>query len=410
MSDTPDFENVLLSDAFFTDPYPIYKRMREHAPVYWSPKLSSWLVTRYADCGTVLDDHETFSAAGRVAYLLDTLPDDMLEDVVPLRRHYAVGLAHSDPPAHTRLRRILRQGVNPKIARMRGGRIREIVDSLLAPLKETQEFDFIRQFAYPLPATVIAEMLGAPVVDIGRFKAWADDIAALFEQGGRMGPDAARKGLKSLREIRAYIGDMIARIRKEPGDDIMSMLVNAQSDEDVLSQEELIATAVTLFVAGHETTTNLLGLSLAALLRHPDQMRKLRDNPSLIANAVDEFLRFDSVIPRAWRIATRDTAIAGTCIKKGQMVMAMLGAANRDPDAFDDPDRLNVERKNIRHVGFGRGIHVCIGAPLARLEADIALQALLQSFPRLTLVADGIKWRRDIAIRGPKELRLSTAC
>ena len=400
-------EDFLLSSEFFRDPYPFYQQMRDHTPVYWSPKLSSWLVTRYADCQAMLDDPETFSSSGRVAYLLDQLPADMQARVEPLRRHYAVGLAHSDRPAHTRLRNVMRKGISPAAVHQQRTRIEAIVDELLTPLESREEIEFIQEFAYPLPATVIVEMIGAPVEDIEKFKGWADDIAMLFEYGGKMTPEAADIGVKSLKEIRAYISDLIEHVKEHPGDNIMSLLVDAESDEKAMSLDELINTAVTLFVAGHETTTNLLGLGLKNLLSQPERYKELRENPALIPSAIEELLRFDAVIPRAWRIANQDTEIAGIPIQKGQMVMAMLGSANRDEAKFDEPDLFNPHRKNNRHFGFGRGIHVCLGAPLARLEVSVALEQIIKRFPNLALKDQEFQWRGDMAIRGLKELHLT---
>ena len=400
-------EDFLLSSEFFRDPYPFYQQMRDHTPVYWSPKLSSWLVTRYADCQAMLDDPETFSSSGRVAYLLDQLPADMQARVEPLRRHYAVGLAHSDRPAHTRLRNVMRKGISPAAVHQQRTRIEAIVDELLTPLESREEIEFIQEFAYPLPATVIVEMIGAPVEDIEKFKGWADDIAMLFEYGGKMTPEAADIGVKSLKEIRAYISDLIEHVKEHPGDNIMSLLVDAESDEKAMSLDELINTAVTLFVAGHETTTNLLGLGLKNLLSQPERYKELRENRALIPSAIEELLRFDAVIPRAWRIANQDTEIAGIPIQKGQMVMAMLGSANRDEAKFDEPDLFNPHRKNNRHFGFGRGIHVCLGAPLARLEVSVALEQIIKRFPNLALKDQEFQWRGDMAIRGLKELHLT---
>lgn len=402
-----EIEDQLLSPQFFENPYPLYATLRKEEPVYWSPKLSSWLITRHRDCLAMLKEPETFSSYGRVAYLLDQLPKDMQAKVEPLRAHYSVGLAHSDAPVHTRLRNILRKGVNPTIAKARSERVSTLVSELLEPLRDKTEFDFIADFAYPLPATVIAELIGAPIEDIGKFKEWADDIAALFEYGGKMSPEAAVKGVESLAEIRRYIRALVEEVRENPGDNIMSLLVNAESSEDALSEQELISTATTLFVAGHETTTNLLGLMLYHMLNEADRYATLRANPELLGPAVEEFLRYDAVIPRAWRMASSDTEIAGQKISKGQMVMAMLGSANRDPDYVDSPDRLMLERKNNRHFGFGYGIHVCMGAPLARVEASIAFEKLFELFPTTEFKITQCAWREDMAIRGLSTLWLT---
>ena len=400
MKSIADIEDALLTDAYFENPYPVFDRLRREAPVYWSDKLASWLITRYEDCEAVIGDAETFSSSGRVAYLLDQLPADMQATMEPLRRHYAVGLAHSDPPAHTRLRNILRKIVNPGMARARTGRVRELVIELLERLPTDEPIDFIARFAYPLPATVVAEVLGAPVQDIARFKAWADDIAGLFEYGGKMTVAAAERGVTSLAGIRAYILDLLGKARGSDDGTIISILANTMSEEDQLEEQEIISTLVTLFVAGHETTTNLLGISMKALLDHPELTAELRQNPDLIPAAVREFLRYEAIVPRAWRMATRDLDMHGQPIRKGQMVMAMLGSANRDPAVFEHPDRIDIRRPGKRHFGFGSGIHICLGAPLARVEGAVAVGEILERYPSFEYSGEAFGWRHDMALRG----------
>lgn len=404
MKSNPEIEDHLLSDEYFDDPYPLFSRMRDEVPVYWSDKLWSWLVMRYDDCEAIVGDAETFSSAGRVAYLLDQLPPDIQPNIEPLRQHYKFGLAHSDPPAHTRLRKILREIINPAMARAREDRIRDLVVTLLQRIDRPESVDFVREFAYPLPATVIAEVLGAPREDIDKFKAWADDIAALFEYGGRMTVDAAERGVASLAEIRAYILGLLEAARGSSGDTVIGILANPQPDQVELTEQEIVSTLVTLFVAGHETTTNLLGVSLKALIDNPAVAHELRQDPTLTQAAVREFLRYETIVPRAWRMATRDTEIRGQEIKKGQMVMAMLGSANRDPAVFDHPDTIDIHRRTRRNFGFGSGIHICLGAPLARVEGAVALTEILKRFRRMEFRTGKHSWRRDMALRGLRSL------
>lgn len=404
MKSIPEIEDRLLSDEYFSDPYPLFAELRNRAPVYWSDKLSSWLVTRCADCEDMIGDSSTFSSYGRVAYLLDQLPDDMQEEIEPLRKHYAVGLAHSDPPMHTRLRNALKELINPITARARAESIREQVVGLIERIESGLRFDYIADFAYPLPATVVADVLGAPREDIGKFKAWADDIAGLFEYGGKMSPDAARNGVRSLSEIRKYVIDLLELNNNSTAPTVVAALANPEDRFAALSEQEIISTLVTLFVAGHETTTNHLGMVMKTLIDRPDLAADLRENPSLIQGAVREFLRHEAVVPRAWRMATRDVEFKGQTIRKGQMVMAMLGSANRDPDAFDRPDSIDIRRPTKRNLTFGSGIHICLGSPLARTESTIVIEEVLGRFDKLEHADGNFAWRRDMALRGLKAL------
>ena len=400
MTSDPEIEDRLLSDEYFEDPYPLFEVLRNDWPVYWSDKLSSWLISRHDDCETMLGDHETYSSFGRVAYLLDQLPADMQTEIEPLRRHYSVGLAHSDPPMHTRLRAALREIINPNMARNRRERVRTFVVELLDAIEHDQPLDFIESFAFPLPATVVAELLGAPRADIPKFKAWADDIAGLFEYGGRMSVEAARAGVSSLAEIRSYVLRLLDAARGNKDDTVIGALANPDSKEQQLSEQEMVSTLVTLFVAGHETTTNLLGLCMKFLLDDPQLANELRQDPTLIPNAVREFLRYEAIVPRAWRMATRDIVVREQTIHKGEMVMAMLGSANRDPRMFSEPDSLDIHRSTRRNFGFGAGIHICMGAPLARVEAEVALQEILGRFQHFDYAGGEVVWRRDMALRG----------
>jgi pimeloyl-[acyl-carrier protein] synthase len=394
------FDDQLRSDEFFIDPYPTYHRLREHAPVYWSDVLGGWVITRYVDLISIFRDPQRFSSAGRVTYLLNQLPDAARSQVEQLERHYNVGIAHSDPPDHTRLRALFTKVFTPRMVERMRPRIESVVNDLLARVERAERMDIIGDLAYPLPAIIISEMIGAPTEDRDKFRQWAIEINGLFEGGGRIIPRNVEIAQRALLEMRAYVRELIERKRVEPHDDILSGLVAAEEQGEKLAEAELVSTVVTLFVAGHETTTNLIGNGMHALLHHPDQLARLHANPGLIVSAVEELLRYDTSVQRGWRIAREDVEFGGAPIRRGDLVLPMLGAANRDPAQFPNPDVLDIERKENRHVAFGYGIHFCLGAPLARLEAPIAINALLAKFPNLGLTGESLAWRQDIALRG----------
>jgi cytochrome P450 len=398
------FDELLLSSEFFQDPYPTYHRLRTEAPVYWSEALGGWILTRYTDVVAIFRDHQRFSNAGRVTYLLEQLSPAARQQVERLEHHYHVGLAHSDPPAHTRLRALLTRVFTPRMIETRRPRVQQVVNELLDRVAGRGEMDIIRDLAYPLPATIVAEMIGAPLEDLEQFRQWAEAINGLFKGGGRVVPEKVQAAHQCVLDMHQYIGGLIEQRRREPQDDILSGLLAAEQAEDKLTQAELVSTVVTLFVAGHETTTHTIGNSLVALLRQPDRLQQLREQPELMGEAVEELLRYDTSVQRGWRIATEDIEIGGERIGRGDLVLPMIGAANRDPDQFPDPDRLDFARPQNKHIAFGYGIHFCLGAPLARLEAPIALGALLQRFPNLRLKTETLPWRHDIALRGVEAL------
>lgn len=392
------FDEVLTSADFFANPYPIYHQLRESAPVYWCEAWQAWVLTRHSDVMSVLRQSDLFSSAGRVRYLLEKLPPEAREQVKALERHYDIGLAHSDPPDHTRLRNLLNRVFTPSMVENWRGRIETVVSELIDAVVAQGQMDIINDFAYPLPATIIAEMIGAPNRDIALFREWAVAINRLFEKGGSMEAKSALAAQNSLYEMRDYITELSAYKRQHPADDILGRLVAVEDDK--LTIPELVSTCVTFFVAGHETTTNLIGNGMLALLQHPDQMQLLRENPLLIQPAVEEMLRYDPSVPRGWRIAKTDVEIGGQTIKQGALIFPMLSAANRDPAVFPDPDQFNIQREQNRHVAFGYGIHFCLGAPLARLEGAIAINTLLKRLPELRLAEDAqLTWRHDVAIR-----------
>ncbi|MEQ8676191.1 MAG: cytochrome P450 [Aggregatilineales bacterium] len=394
-----NFETILQSDAFFQNPYPVYQQLREESPVYWSEAWGAWVITRYDDVMEVLRDNERFSSAGRVSYLLRQLPDEALKQVAALERHYDIGLAHSDPPDHTRLRALLNRVFTPRMVEARRSRVADVANALIDKVMANGQMDIINDLAYPLPATIIAEMIGAPKEDIALFRDWAVAINRLFEKGGRISETSATAAQDSLHIMKDYITRLVEIRRNDPQDDIISRLATAEHEADKLTIAELVSTAVTFFVAGHETTTNLIGNGMLALLQHPDQMRLLRENPALINGAVEEMLRYEPSVPRGWRIVKQNVTLRGQHIPQGALIFPILAAANRDPAQFPDPDRFDIQREGNKHIAFGYGIHFCLGAPLARLEGAVVINTILQRLPEITLVTDTLNWRHDIAIR-----------
>jgi cytochrome P450 len=388
-----------MDPEFVADPYPMYHRLRAEDPVHHSP-LGFWVLTRYPDVLAMLRDPR--------------LTKEPIAAFVAARFGVAVppGLGLSmldrDPPDHTRLRGLVSKAFTPRALERLRPEIQQIVDGLLDEARDRGSMDLIEEFAYPLPVRVICEMLGVPVKDHERFKGWGLDIARGLD-AIMLPPDSpvGQRSVSGRRALAEYFRELIAERRAAPRDDMLSALIAAEEAGDKLSEEELLATCILLLVAGHETTVNLIGNGTLALLRHPAELQKLRDNPGLIGSAVEELLRFDGPVQRTARIPSEDITIGGQTIGKGEMVMPFLGAADRDPTQFPDPDRLDITRSDNRHIAFGMGIHFCLGAPLARMEGQIAINTLLARLPRLTLATDQPRFRQSLTLRGLEALPVS---
>ena len=403
INSSSSIDQLLVSPAILSDPYPIYHQLRAEDPVHWSDVWGCWVLTRYADVIAVLRDYRRFTNVGRIASFLDQLPANVRAQIRPLYDNFTVGMPNTDPPEHTRVRGLVNSAFTARVVDGMRPRVQEIVDGLLDQAESGGAMEVIGSFAYPLPAIVIAEMLGVPAEDRDRFKAWSDDIVA-FHGTGRPHIETIMKSTAALLETKAWLLRLIEARRKQPEDDLISALVAAEERGEMLSETELVATCITLLTAGHETTTGLIGNGLLALLRHPDQLRKLRENPALIGTAVEEFLRFDTSFLRAWRLTAEDVEIGGKRIPKGQTLSLMLGAANRDPAQFEEPDRLDITRDPNLHTSFGWGIHFCAGAPLARREAEIAFTTLLRRFPHMKLDEAGVEWQQNNTFHNLKSL------
>ena len=387
------------SPEFHADPYPFYRRLREQDPVHQTP-MGFWVLTRYDDCVAALRDprfgREEFQQMLAAVYGgedSDRLPRSML---------------FRDPPDHTRLRALVSKAFTPRTIEQMRDHIQEIVDRLLDRAQGQGGMDVIEDLAYPLPVTVICEMLGVPVSDHASIRGWSADIARSLDAIGLPTDQSiVDHGRVARRALADYFRALVPERRARPQADLLSGLLAAEEQGDKLTEPEVIAMCLLLFIAGHETTVNLIGNGTLALLRHPDQLARLQADPGLIPNAVEELLRYDSPVQRTARITTTDVEMDGRPIARGAMVVTALGAANRDPAQFPDPDRLDVTRRDVRHVSFGYGIHFCLGAPLARVEGQIALGTLLRRAPGLVLAEPSPEWRESSVLRGLKRLRVT---
>jgi cytochrome P450 len=384
----------LLDHEVLANPYPLYHRLRSEDPVHWDPFLHEWVVTRYEDVVTVF---KHFSAQRTPT------PEQLIELGLTVLKPFAQVMVRQmvflDPPAHARIRGLASKAFTLRRVEELRAHIQEITDSLLDAVQTKGCMDVIADLAYPLPAIVTAEMLGVPVADRDQLKEWSEDFAELLGNF-QYNPDRAPRLLRSVEEMCAYFRAAIQEHREHSRDDVINALVTAEQDGDCLTEEEIVANCILVMVGGQETTTNLIGNGMLALLRHPDQLEKLRADPSLIPSAVEELLRYESPIQHTARLAPYDVMLSGKTIGKHQTVIAVMGAANRDPEQFYEPDRLDICRQGNRHVAFAYGSHFCFGAPLARLEGQIAFETTLRRMPNLSLQRGPITWRGNLDLRG----------
>ena len=389
-------DEKFLTDEYFADPYSVYAELRRRAPVYWSDRFEAWILTRHSDVAAVIKDTDKFSNAERIPTLLRQLPPDTHANLADLSNHFSVGLVHSDPPDHTRLRALVSKAFTPRSVESMRPRIESLVNELLEEAND--EFDIVEQFAYPLPMIIISDMVGIPSSDREQFKAWSSQIFGFIGSGK---PDAATavRSQEALRELVAYFKQLFAHRRRHPGPDLLSQLVLVEEAGDRLSEDELLSLCSTFVSAGHETTTSLIASGALTLLRHPHVASDVNNDANLVAALIEEVLRHESPLQRDLKVAAVDVEISGVEIRSGDLVYAMLGAANRDPAQFDDPDEFQLRRPRNRHLSFGFGAHFCLGAPLARLEAQIALAAVANRACNMKLASDTFSWRHDIALR-----------
>jgi cytochrome P450 len=389
----------LFDPAFKADPYPTYSELRSSAPVHritLPDGRGVWLVTRHEDVLAVFKDERFVKNWRKV------LTPEQLAQIPPIpevMEPLSANMLDTDPPDHRRLRALVSKAFTPRLIEHMRPRVQEIADTLLDAVQDRSEMDLIDDYAFPLPITVIAELLGVPAEDRNSFREWSDAAVS---------GDTSREHLEkvlipNMQAFIDYLRQMFEEKRRNPAEDLVSALVRAEEAGDQLSEDELLGMVFLLLVAGHETTVNLIGNGVLALLQHPDQLEKLRADPSLIRDAVEELLRFDGPVETSTeRFAREDVRIGETVIPRGEMVLVVIAAADRDPDRFPDPDALDITRSDNKHLAFGKGIHHCLGAPLARMEGQIAISTLLRRMPELRLKGspESLSWRPGMVLRG----------
>ena len=378
-----------LSPALRANPYAVYEELRRKDPVHRMRLQDAWVLTDYADADMVLRDSRRFGNTGRD---FGYIPQVSMLDL--------------DPPEHTKIRGLVSHGFTPRSVAALEPRIRETVADLLGKVEGRQRFDLIADLAFPLPVIVIAEMLGVPPEDQEQFNEWSNTVSLIVDP--LLNEQQVRQVQHTVDEVFNYFEAVAEARRRAPKDDLVSALVTAEVDGERLERDDLLVNLLLVLVAGNETTRNLIGNGTLALLRNPDEIQRLRDDPALLNGAVDELLRFDSPVQLDGRVAREPVELRGKRISPGQRVLCLLGAANRDPQAFPDPDRLDVGRSAANHLSFGRGIHYCLGSPLARLEALVAFEALLPRLGGLRL-AEEPRYRNQVTLRGLESLWLEAA-
>jgi cytochrome P450 len=420
---TVDYEPF--SPQWRNDPYSKYRELRDRAPIHYAPESKVWCVSRYDDVFGVLNDPETFSSRAMFIMLMNRgeeaappLSWKLIKFVArivwktrmgPAGFGNARSLIADDGDQHTALRNIVNRGFTPRVISSWEPRVREIADQCLAGLRAGKPFDLVRDLAVPLPVGIIAELLGIEAERHADFKRWSDVIVhSMSTTEGRADPFAPEM-TQTFCELVAYLRKIARERRRAPADDLISTIVTHQDGGTGLNDYDVVNFVMLLLVAGNETTTNLIGNTVNALLDHPDQLAKLQGDPNLVASALEEGLRFDSPIQLLFRSTTRDVELHGVTIPKGAIVAPLLGSANRDERKFPDPDRFDIERQPRAHVGFGFGDHFCLGSSLARLEARCAMEALLPELSGLTRMGGDREWVDSFLVRGPRKLELKKA-
>jgi cytochrome P450 len=405
MGNITDIDDDMLTPDRVADPYPFFDELRTNDPIHWSDRYRAWFISRWDDVFTSLRDPR-FSS-DRVKPVFDTkLTDEQRAERKPtfdILQHWMV---FNDPPDHTRLRGLVNRAFTPRAVEALRPRIDEVVTSQLELIRDRGSVDLIRDFAFPIPAVVIAEMMGVPADERDLFKDWSDSIMALVF-GAAGVPGRREQAQQSLLELAAYLRELVLHFRADPGENLISDLIGAQEADDRLSDDEIVSTCVLVLFGGHETTTNLIGNGVRSLLHFPDQLERLRSEPALLASAVEELLRFDGPSKMEVRMAAAAIELRGHTIEEGDQIYFIQAAANRDPEVFEQPNALDLARSPNRHCGFGFGIHYCMGAPIARLEGSIAIDALIRALPGLRIGPDPEVWHPTLISRGMQSVTLS---
>jgi pimeloyl-[acyl-carrier protein] synthase len=385
----------LLDPEVLANPYPLYHKLRTEDPVHWDSFLHAWVVTRYADVVQVL-----YHFSANRTPTPEQLSTMGLSALSPIAQVMVRQMLFMDPPDHTRLRTLASAAFTPRRVELLRSHIQEIMDGLLDAVVSKGRMDVIAEFASPAPAIVTAEMLGVPVADQEQLKAWSADFAEMLGNF-QHNPDRFPRVLRSVESMCSYFRSAMREQRVHPREGLVHAMMAAEVEGAKLTEEEIIANLIVTMVGGQETTTNLIGNGVLTLLRNPSEMERIRTNPSLIAPAVEELLRYESPSQHTARLAPADVEMGGKQIRKRQAVIAVMGAANRDPERFSEPDRLDISRQDNRHLAFGWAAHFCFGAALARLEGQIAFETLLRRLPNLALETEvPLEWRHNLGLRG----------
>lgn len=393
----------LLDPEVLANPYPLYHRLRTEDPVHWDPFLHAWVVTRYDDVVSVLTRFSANRAPSPQYFeALGAL------NVAPIAQVMVRQMLFLDPPDHTRLRKLASPAFMPARVAVLRDHIQEIASDLIDAVESRRHLDLLADFAEPLPAIVTAEMLGVPVEDHVKLKQWSATFAEMLGNF-QHNPDRLDGVLRALENLVVYFERAIFEQRKHPRDGLVQTLMSSEADGDRLSDEEVIANSIVTMVGGQETTTNLIANGMLSLLRNPDQLQRLRTEKQIMPAAVEELLRYESPSQHTARLAPYDLVLGGKEIRRRDAVIAVMAAANRDPERFPDPDRLDFDRPDNRHLAFGWAAHFCFGAPLARVEAQVAFEMLLDRFRVLELATDKLEWRENLGLRGLKALPLTCA-
>lgn len=412
-----------------SNPYPFYEQLRNQDPIHWDEELGFWVFSHYSDIDDLYTD-ERFSRAQGLMRGFQRLSEAERQIAEPVYQSFSKTVFYADPPYHTHLRGLMNHAFTPRRVEQLRPYIQKIVNELLDAAQDKPEIDVIHNLAYPLPVMIIAELLGLPASDRSRFKKWSDDLFAILGTVRHKSTDLLERAALSLEEMTSYIKDLSHKRRESPQDDLLTALVSVTGDErltcphppgssslhamrklipeqeasSALTEDELVANINILLSTGHETTTHLIGNGLLALLQHREQLEKLQSQPALLAPGIEEMLRYDNPVQITYRSALEDANIKGKLIRKGDLVNTIIGSANRDPKRFTDPNRFDITRGEGRHLGFGIGIHFCIGAPLVRLEAEIVFDTILHRFPRISLATETLEWQEHPIFRGLKSL------
>ncbi|MGA9393045.1 MAG: cytochrome P450 [Candidatus Sulfotelmatobacter sp.] len=399
-------KKVLFSDEVLQDPYPTYARLHEEGPLHYvdvGSKWAVWAVFSHAECSSIAKDPRL--SAKRAKQMLLPLPLSRQSEFSELARMLSLWLIFMDPPEHTRLRKLLNKGFSAAAVEGLRPQAQAIVDQMLKPLQHGSEVELMSEFANPMPVRIISELLGVPQAMHGTFVNASRAIAA-FRGSPNRTVEEARAAQDALIELTEFFRKTVAERRRNKGNDLISLLIDIEEEGEVLTEEELYAQCISLLFAGHETTRNLIGSGMYTLLKNPEQAAELREKPEMIRSAVEELLRFESPVQFTARVLKEDIEICGQRIPKGWTILCMLGAANRDPKQFKEPNQLNLGRLNNQHLAFSAGLHFCIGAQLARLESQLAILNLVQRFPEMKLAGPRPEWASTFGLRGLKSLQV----